>query len=371
MIRRSTRTILFGILTFLGVSLSLLLVSEAALRCVPAHRVPPAKYLFWSRPAFEAGPGGSVTLAKKALVREAAVYGGRIEYDMTYQTNNYGSVDTVDYPLKESGTGGRRFAFIGDSFTAGSGGYAWVPKLRERWNARGHSDVIYNLGLPAAGFVHFRNNLEHVDPDLRFTDIVIFAISDDFRRRFWVPLEFEDKILFCSDPTDLRRGSCGPIADVIGLDATADDILALVSKLELKNSEDDRIKARQSPLWSFLKSLRVVRAAYQGVRAWSFSQRIRENTDRSFIILRQLRNQFPDTRICLFHLPEKDEVARGQYRYDWKNRVEELGIEYYPSLHRNSWSEGMFHEHDTHPTSEGYDRLTNFVEGWLADSLRK
>ena len=86
-------------------------------------------------------------------VRTVAIYTGRIEYDVKYQTNNMGFIDHKDYDKNQPIE--RSIAFVGDSFTAGyHGGTPWVPGLRDKL-AHDNDLEIYNLGVDGTGIIHF------------------------------------------------------------------------------------------------------------------------------------------------------------------------------------------------------------------------
>ena len=82
------------------------------------------------------------------------MWGDKIEYDVTYQTNNLGFIDTKDY-LNEAIPGKNYYAFIGDSFTAGThAGFPWVPELREK--SLMPKCTIWELQEPASNIsIHF------------------------------------------------------------------------------------------------------------------------------------------------------------------------------------------------------------------------
>jgi hypothetical protein len=72
-----------------------------------------------------------------------------------------------------------RYAFVGDSFTAGfHGGTPWAPALRDRARRANPDLQIYNLGVSGTGFEHFSRLLKSFATEVDFSDIVILAISD-------------------------------------------------------------------------------------------------------------------------------------------------------------------------------------------------
>src|SRR5690242_12729856 len=53
--------------------------------------------LMFSSPTFRRYSSGAVRFLANETIREVAVYSGRIEYDVTYRTNNLGFVDDKNY----------------------------------------------------------------------------------------------------------------------------------------------------------------------------------------------------------------------------------------------------------------------------------
>ena len=80
------------------------------------------RFLFFSERAFVQHADGFVHFAPATMIRSVAIYDGRAQFDVTFKTNNMGFVDTRDYPVSPGAK--NRFAFVGDSFTAGYHGGA-------------------------------------------------------------------------------------------------------------------------------------------------------------------------------------------------------------------------------------------------------
>ena len=73
-------------------------------------------------------PGRGVRWAADTPIRTLAVYGDRIPYDVRFETNDLGYIDHRDYGVESAVPVADRWAFVGDSFTAGyHGGDPWVP----------------------------------------------------------------------------------------------------------------------------------------------------------------------------------------------------------------------------------------------------
>ena len=145
-------------------------------------KVAPQRVLFFSDKPYVTNNDGAVVYVSDELIRCIVIYGDAIEYDVTFHTNNVGSVDHRAYPLP--GERSRRIAFVGDSFTSGiHAGNPWVPGLGES-----NADLaVYNLGVGGTGIKHFVKRVFSFEDQSSFNEIVIFAIRSDFFRGFWVP----------------------------------------------------------------------------------------------------------------------------------------------------------------------------------------
>ena len=102
-----------------------------------------SRVLMFSEDAFQLDSNGAVRYAPNKRIRTVAVYDGNIEYDVVFDTNNLGFVDSKDY-IDEASLDKKYYAFVGDSFTAGfHGGEAWVPKLNNRLNVMMFRYIIW------------------------------------------------------------------------------------------------------------------------------------------------------------------------------------------------------------------------------------
>ena len=308
--------------------------------------------LFFSSATFETDRRGAVRYRSSELIRSVAVYGGRIEYDVTFQTNGMGLIDDREY-VDESSSTDRRFAFVGDSFTAGvHGGVPWVPALAR--DVETDRSRVYNLGVTGTGLEHFSRLLESVDEDLRFTDIVILAISNDFERRYWHPVANEEGIWFCVG--DLSAEVClerAPVAGLIPFEASEVRILEAAERM----NRDWEAPLEGLSLWLWRHSS-LGRFVYDRLSQVARG-RVREGVPVFAVkALGRIRERFPEARIHLVHLPQKDEVMEKRYRMsDLEVVLDPFDIVYRPLLERREWSLDMYHSHDPHPNDKGYDAI--------------
>jgi hypothetical protein len=333
---------------------------EISLRIIPDFKRP-SRFLMWSLPLFEIDSYGAVTFAKNESIREVAVYNGIIEYDVVYNTNNLGSVDRMNYERNiDKGSMGSRYAFVGDSFAVGSGGYPWVPRLRDKVLSYKKDMQIYSFGIPGGGPWHFLKIIESASRNIEFTDIVILAVSDDMFRPYFIPIVENDRVYFCPHGTT-HREAWVPIATIIDKNATKNEILNRVKSL-VPHKIEPRKTFSKNIMFFFKKSL--------------FLKLIKKNLDRfiskpvhtsniDYTPLVKIRALFPKARIYFIHLPLKNEARDGRYILDLKDTIESLGIKYYPALTEWKWSMAMYHKYDGHPNKLGYANISNCVEKYL------
>ena len=307
---------------------------------------------------------GAVRYLPNKDIRTVAVYKGELEYDVDFHTNNLGFVDYEDYEM-ETDPNKKYYAFVGDSFTAGfHGGEPWVPKLYK--GIKDNGIEIYNLGVSGTGFEHFYRLLESVRAQLRITHIVILAISDDLLREFWYPLTNSSDIRFCRENEGATQCSEHPAtAKVISPESTYEDILTVADDMEF-----ERMKA-QITIRRFLKQSELLVFIVSAVRKF-MSEYDYEYIETSLRSLRKIRDNFPLAEIHLVHLPQKQEVKKGDYLVEHIGKsVREMGILYFPALKECEWSKSMFYVKDGHPNSLGYENIAECVSSYLFADIKK
>jgi hypothetical protein len=334
------------------------LLAEVALRIRGRLRpLAPERALFWSVPLMVTEERGAVTFAPSAMVREVAVYEGTIEYDMAYKTNDFGAVDTIDYggviPPRA-----RSILVVGDSFTAGSGGYAWVPRLRERLP----DAMVFDFGVPGTGIEHFEKLISHASRRLKFSEIAILAPGDDFVRRYWHPQVQGDRVIFCiGEGPGCTNGVA--IARTIAFDEATADIVARARMPGPAPDSKATAFSGGAPFLFHSKILDLARAVLRG-RARTAEPAVAAGMET----LGRIRRSFPNTTIHLVHLPTRADVRSSRYEIDLAASVGTIGVRYFPALQGCRWANDMFHERDGHPNNRGYDNLLECVASYLRSS---
>jgi lysophospholipase L1-like esterase len=283
-------------------------------------------------------------------VRYVRTHRGRVEYDVSFETNALGLVDDLDYA--DAPRVARQVALVGDSFTAGyHGGDPWVPAMRRRSAAEGVR--FYNLGIGGAGFLQFEALLRSVARHVQFTDVVLIAISDDFQRGRWRMDVDGDDARFCL--VTWPRWLCRlrfPFFHRIDLDSDP--------KRWIERNRDKLLRSRRSALASVV--VQVARAAERTDAERAKRIAANERAIESIVAT------YGSDRVSFVHLPVRQEVERGAYTEEadgLANRLRTLGVDYLPALHACRWEPNLFFGHDDHPNAAGYARIEACVDAYL------
>lgn len=70
-------------------------------------------------------------------------------------------------------------------------------------------------------------------------------------------------------------------------------------------------------------------------------------------------------RVVFIHLLEKGEMLKRRYRYKLRDKIEKMGIEYYPILGKYVFDWRMYHPNDGHPNDKGYAVIASMIEDIL------
>ena len=354
-----------------GIGLGLLLLGSVAVTCSVAefglrHFRPVAarheKIWMLSSPTFQTDSQGAVRYVENQRIRSVVVAANHIVYDVRYRTNNLGFIDHEDYGVGPSvrRSDARRYAFVGDSFTAGvHGGTPWVAAIRDEARRTDPDLEIYNLGVEGTGFEQFSRLLDSASTQLEFSEIVILALSDDFWRPMWHPLVQGDELRFCgleASATECLQGP--PVARIVDEGLTQTELLALATRLRADPPSGSR------PFRQFLVDhSRLGGLVYAQYRKFKLPRS--KGLQESLSWLAHIRHAFPGKRIQLIHLPTIAEVAGADYELHPEEKVQALGIAYFPALKECTWPEKMFHADDGHPNAAGYEAIARCVSDHL------
>lgn len=311
--------------------------------------------LFFSRPNWQTW-GASLRYAPHTAIRSVAVYGGRIEYDVRFPTNNLGLIDARDYARAPAEGRERRFACVGDSFAAGfHGGSPWLPRLRDRAQARDPRVELYNLGVGATGFAQFALNLAALDRELDFGRVVVLFITDDLRRATWRPIERGGRLILC--PSRLPAGECAasPAQPIHVLEDPSLPAAELLASLDEGGSADRFASTLRRLLGGSWAAFGI--AAGLGAHAQPSAPAPPDDVGP----LQELARSLPDRAFLFLHIPEKDETRRGRHRVDLAAGAAAGGLHYVSLLGSCGFEISDYFEADGHFNAAGYEKLLGCV----------
>lgn len=311
---------------------------------------------------------GGIRYPPKQHIRNILVGSAGVEFDTRFETNDLGLIDYRDY--RPSARGQRRYAFVGDSYTAGDGASApWVPQLRDELGID-----IYNLGMGATGVGHFHGLLASVSREVTFTDIYILALSDDFFRPNWYPDVHEKAVRLCLAVNEHLK-ECRhrrPTAYLIEADLSSSRVVAVADSIR-RGGEAPPSATRPAPgaIRRLLKRSRLLVLAKRVVE-FQLTRRMQHGAEwtDNLHALAQIRAEFGHTRIRLLQVPDKDEVRRGGYHTDLREAVERRGIDYTALLDDCKFPKDGFHVRDNHPNDAGYRALAACVATYVKADLQ-
>jgi len=301
---------------------------------------------------------GAIRHPPNRQVRSLVLSTDEIDFDVRFPTNDLGLIDHRDYGTNPDVS--PSWAFVGDSFAAGvEGGEPWIPKMRDTYDLE-----LYNLGIGATGVMHFARILASEADRLKFDEIVMIVISDDYFRPLWVPLTEGDELRICledEDPPACRQRR--PIAYLIDPDLSESALLAHGEEVRQRSGAARTINNR---LVQFLKQSKLLLYSKRLADAAGERRALRSaELTGNLAALDQIRRDFPEMRIRMVQVPDKHEASRGRYDFDSSEEVRGRGIEYFDALHGCQWPSSYYHPHDRHLNAIGYDALAECVAGYL------
>jgi len=344
------------LLVVAGLAVGLDLV-EAAARLLVGPPLGPSDRVAFFSPGLWVLRDGAVRYRPDATLRTVAIYGERVEYDVRFRTNDLGFVDERDYADGPPPGTTARYAFVGDSFTAGvhGGGRPWPARLRERARRGGRAVEIYNLGVSSASFVQFAPLLRSVSGEIGFEHVVFLFITDDLFRPAWRPWEGGGRIVVC--PLELTDAACAlresRLRALPSPDATQEQLVALAAR---------SASQRASSSWSgWLAGRSVVGSRLAG---W---WRARERASRADLRidlgawLAGLGRAFGHLEVAFLHVPERHETRLGRHAARPGPQIEAAGFRYVSLLDACELERDDYFEIDGHLDASGYDELVRCV----------
>ena len=287
-----------------------------------------------------------------------------IEYDYRFRTNNYGLVQENDIA-----PGRASLLLLGDLFTEGQGADPWFRQVSPGIENLGLQPI--NGGLLGTGFEQWlRLDRYLAATGIRSQKVLVLFISFDYIRpgsrngEFAVGrgniINFRPPELACL--TDLS--TCRLDAGIIYRMPPPNELPAWIAK----------IRAARAPMtqksWLATYAEALLPATYH---VYQYLSNVEERLQHASMILHSIgaedqsgaairelvRTHGPDN-IAFLHLPQKDEVERGEpIKFGVKARqaIREAGGKLVDGFKLCQLSPSDYYYHDDHPNSAGYAKI--------------
>ena len=281
-------------------------------------------------------------------VRTSAVYadflGAKIEYDCKFTTNRLGFIDAgnPDAPVD--------FLILGDSFTEGQGGCPWLTKKALESDKELKQFNLLNGGLQGTGIQAFEKVLAFHEQSVDLKNVIIIAISNDFKRgdAFAWPLENPCYRALDCDQDDYWYFTKKNISD------TALKQQAINRRMDRKPSLKQEI-SRYSFTWFVYQKLAGILRSTQKPSLTAY--------EANFAALERIKAKYPNMALIL--VPQRDEVGLfGRENFDTqyvKQFLQKKGI----AFSSCELEAGDYMPIDGHPNALGYEKLMGCVKAYL------
>lgn len=308
------------------------------------------RFLFTSENSIrKIGHEGFWTYSPNANIESFATYilsnsNGWIEYKCKFETNNLGLVNT-NYTSENK----IDWLVLGDSITEGQGGCPWLTKNALLKN--NSKEIILNGGLQGTGIQGFKQLLDWLESQKTIENVVVIAISNDFKRSPYPKLWESD--LDCinnNSACTLKNGWWS-----IPKNSTDTDLLD-ISFRRFENRSPINIEAFEKQLQYYSLSYRLYQnyksALFDSPKTIDFYPEI---FYKNFEALENIRKKFPKMKLIL--IPQKDEVGFfGIKNFDSVYLEIELKNKNF-NYSTCKLDGDDFLKIDGHPNSKGYSKI--------------
>ena len=274
-----------------------------------------------------------------------------IEYDCSFETNKFGFIDTGEIENRAD------YLVLGDSYTEGHGGCPWLTAETLYQDAYLSKYSILNGGLQGTGILQFEQVLEYFEAELNIENLVIIAISNDFKRG--------NAFSWPTDSECYKNGRCGRDDwwHYISIESSDEELLDVARSRSMVSEIDfsDRLLR-----WSFVY---YIFEEYKKIFLASNDESLENKNDdyapyiKNFEALERINKKYPSLKIIL--VPQRDEVGF----FGRKNRDSEL-VEKYLKVDKYNfhWCELTASDYmtlDGHPNKDGYIKLFNCLKNTI------
>jgi len=138
---------------------------------------------------------------------------GTIESSGQIRGNNFGFPDRDDFEVKKHNSEYKRFAVLGDSFTAAPFiNENWPDKTEDILGAKGNKVQLMNFSVDGGGIANWCSILNALidKEDFELDGLVLAVWDDDLQRGF----EIRDDSISGTDQNGFRKGSVGYIFEI-------------------------------------------------------------------------------------------------------------------------------------------------------------
>tara|TARA_B100001057_G_C22871553_1_gene959224 strand:- start:13206 stop:14336 length:1131 start_codon:yes stop_codon:yes gene_type:complete len=268
----------------------------------------------------------------------------KIEYDCIFNTNKYGFVNTGDIGNFVD------YLVVGDSFTEGVGGCPWLTKKTILEEPRLDNIKIINGGLMSAGVRKFEQILYYTRNELKVKNLVIIAISNDFKR--------DGPGKWHVDRNCYLKQICSSMNNFYIRDFN-------ISNEKLKMESRERRKERGpdylSEITRYSFTVRTILEYNDIVLSYFFSKNSKNMNSyqnkfiENFKSLSRMKNLYPNLSIIL--VPTRDEVGFLGKKNKDSTYVEQHLLKENIKFNWCSLTASDFLPFDGHPNKKGYKKL--------------
>ena len=321
------------------------------------------RYLYYSEDPIVnelSGEKGFWKYKPNSTIRFAAVYADAVsadvEYDCIFNTNKFGFIDTgYEY-------GDVDYLVLGDSFTEGHGGCPWLTKSKIQNDDYLSKISLINGGLQGGGILTFEQILTYFKGQLDIDNLVIIAISNDFKRR--------DSFTWDIDSICYTKKMCNESNSwhYVPLNSSKSDLInnSLVRRSEKGNEFVNEVLEYSFTYRLFSEYRKILKNQYNDPAA-SFDENLLDGFQSNFEAMKRIKTIFPNVKIIL--VPQRDEVGLLGRKNADSLIVEEFLSSNYIDFEWCSIVGNDYMSKDGHPNKRGYEKMFQCLKNTIKKTI--